>query len=431
MSLNCIGSSSENFKVINFKFKGLKYSIKLLDSRNFLKGALSDLSENLPDKYKIVTREHFPDNFKIMKKKMCFPYEWLDEKNLYNEKLPSIEKFYSKIKLDTIAKEEYDQTLEIYEKLECKNIKEFLDIYLKLDICLLTDCLEAFRMEIWNEFEMDMTKYITSRSLSKELLSKYTGVKIELFRDINMYDFVNSSTVGAFYIVSQNICDNDNGNSTISSCDICSLYPYIMTQKLPIGRCKFVTNFNLNKYGQDKNFGCLLNCKIYTTGKVRYNKILSQFPALISKAKIKYDDLSEFQRKNLKDDYKSSEKLVNHLGYDKNAYISFEMYKMLKSLGYKIRIFKILDYRHSNFMKPYIDFLFKKKSYYKSIGYIAVSNTYKILANSSYGIMLLKPEKFKDFKIITTREQADFQVKKTNFINRNIISENLSIIEMG
>ena len=82
-------------------------------------------------------------------------------------------------------------------------------------------------------------------------------------------------------------------------------------------------------------------------------------------------------------------------------------------------------------MKPYIDFLSKKKSYYKSIGNIAMSNTYKILGNSLYGIMLLKPEKFKDFKIITTREQADFQVKKTNFIIRNIISENLLIIEMG
>ena len=47
-----------------------------------------------------------------------------------------------------------------------------------------------------------------------------------------------------------------------------------------------------------------------------------------------------------------------------------------------------------------------------------MSNTYKILAKSLYGIMLLKPEKFKDFKIITTKEQADFQVKKTNFIRK-------------
>ena len=87
-----------------------------------------------------------------------------------------------------------------------------------------------------------------------------------------------------------------------------------MTRKLPGGKYKFISNFDKNKYGQDKGFGCLLNCEIYTTVKVKNNKILSQFPALISKAKIKFENLSEFQRKNLKDDYRSSEKLVNHLG---------------------------------------------------------------------------------------------------------------------
>ena len=33
-----------------------------------------------------------------------------------------------------------------------------------------------------------------------------------------------------------------------------------------------------------------------------------------------------------------------------------------------LRSKKILEYKHDNFMKPYIDFLFEKKSYYKSIG---------------------------------------------------------------
>ena len=42
------------------------------------------------------------------------------------------------------------------------------------------------------------------------------------------------------------------------------------------------------------------------------------------------------------------------------------MYEMMKSLGYKINIKKMLEYKHDNFMKPYIDFLFEKKSYYKS-----------------------------------------------------------------
>ena len=89
---------------------------------------------------------------------------------------------------------------------------------------------------------------------------------------------------------------------------------------------------------------------------------MSEFPALISKTKISYDRLSDFQRKNLKENYKSSEKLINHLGYDKNTYISFEMYEMLKSLGHKINIKKILEYKHDNLIKPYIDFLFEKNN---------------------------------------------------------------------
>ena len=72
-------------------------------------------------------------------------------------------------------------------------------------------------------------------------------------------------------------------------------------------------------------------------------------------------------KKKFKNNYKSSEKLITHLGYDKNCYISFEMYEVMISLGYKIIIKKILEYKHSNFMKPYIDFLFEKISYYKKI----------------------------------------------------------------
>ena len=43
------------------------------------------------------------------------------------------------------------------------------------------------------------------------------------------------------------------------------------------------------------------------------------------------------------------------------------MYEMMMSLGYKIMIKKILEYRHSNFMKLYVDFLFEKKSYKKVV----------------------------------------------------------------
>ena len=73
---------------------------------NFIKGTLSKLSENLDDKNKIITREHFSDNFELMKYKACFPYEFIAKENVYNKELPPIENFYSSLKLDNITKED-------------------------------------------------------------------------------------------------------------------------------------------------------------------------------------------------------------------------------------------------------------------------------------------------------------------------------------
>ena len=38
---------------------------------NFIKGSLNDLSKNLNDKDKIITREYFSDNFELLKSKVC------------------------------------------------------------------------------------------------------------------------------------------------------------------------------------------------------------------------------------------------------------------------------------------------------------------------------------------------------------------------
>ena len=74
---------------------------------------------------------------------------------------------------------------------------------MKLDICLQNDIFNVFRNTIWNKFEIDCCKYITSRSLSLDLMLKYTKVNIALFKDITMFDFVDSSILGGLCIASQ------------------------------------------------------------------------------------------------------------------------------------------------------------------------------------------------------------------------------------
>ena len=75
MTLNCIGKLCESFKMIDFKFKSMKYSFKLLDICNFVKGSLAELSKNLLDKDKIITERYFSDKFELLKCKTAFPVE--------------------------------------------------------------------------------------------------------------------------------------------------------------------------------------------------------------------------------------------------------------------------------------------------------------------------------------------------------------------
>ena len=54
ITLKCIGNTCESFKMIDFKFKNMKYSFKLLDICNFIKGSLFNLSNKLLDENKLV-----------------------------------------------------------------------------------------------------------------------------------------------------------------------------------------------------------------------------------------------------------------------------------------------------------------------------------------------------------------------------------------
>ena len=147
-----------------------------------------------------------------------------------------------------------------------------------------------------------------------------------------------------------------------------SLFGVMMTRCEKFKDFKIVTKESqVDKQIKKPNFSCrnIINENL-TILEMEKTSVTYNYPIFNrSKTSIKYSNLSEFQRKNLKENYKSSEKLITHLGYDKNCYISFEMYEMMISLGYKINVKKILEYKHSNFMKPYIDFLFEIKSYYK------------------------------------------------------------------
>ena len=69
-----------------------------------------------------------------------------------------------------------------------------------------------------------------------------------------------------------------------------------MRKKIPLKNYKFIEleDFNINKYGENKDYSYILLCHVKATNKVKDDYILKKFPALISKISIYYDNLSNY-----------------------------------------------------------------------------------------------------------------------------------------
>ena len=439
IQISCLGQNIEKFKMLKFLIPEKDYSIKIIDSLAFLQSNLNDLSKDLDNDLKIITKKHFKDKFEMVNKKLeNFPYNYVNKDTLKDENLPDKNHFYNMLKLKDITDKEYKSVKNFYENMKFKNLREYLECYLKSDITLLADIFNNFRKIIFDNLGLDPVKYISAPSLTKDCALKYSKTKIENIQDVSIFQFVKKSVMGGLSNSINPYVKIDNDNQSIVYNDISSQYPYELSKKLPYKNYKFIEKFDENRYGQDKDYGCILLCDVKTTDKIKNDCLYSQCPMLVSKCKITDKNLSEYQlnqiknkRDNKNSNYKSqSEKLITNLGNDSNTYLNFEMYQMFKKAGYDIEIKKILEFKHKAIFKNYIEYLYSKKKQYSLEKKISMELCFKIMMNSFYGSTLTDKTRFKDIKICTTKEQALKLTKKPNFNSFNIINENLVIIEM-
>ena len=440
IQISCLGQNTEKFKMLKFIIPDKDYSIKIIDSLAFLQSNLDSLSKDLDNDLKIITKNHFQNKFELVNKKLeNFPYNYVNPDNLENKELPDKKHFYNMLKLKDITDKDYKIVKKFYENMKFKNIKEYLECYLISDITLLADIFNNFRKIIFDNLELDPVKYISAPSLSKDAGLKYSNCTIENIKDVSIFQLVRNSVMGGLSDSINPYLKIDNKNESIVYNDISSQYPHELRKKLPYKDYKFVEEFDENKYGQDKNYGCILLCSVKTTDKIRNDPLYIQCPILVSKCKITNENLSEYQLKQIKNkrnsqnsNYKSqSQKIIPNLGNDENVYLNFEMYEMFKQAGYEIEIKKILEYQHEAIFKNYIEYLYSKKKHYSLENKKAMELCFKIMMNSFYGSTLTDKTKFRDIKICTTKEQALKLTKKPNFNSFNIINENLVIIEMA
>ena len=116
--------------------------------------------------------------------------------------------------------------------MKYKNIKEYLQVYLKSDITLLADNFNNFRKIMFDEFQLDPVKYVSAPSLTKNCALKYSKCKIENIKDVTIFNFVRKTVMGGLSdSINPYVKLDDIKNETITYNDISSQYPHELRKK--------------------------------------------------------------------------------------------------------------------------------------------------------------------------------------------------------
>ena len=93
--------------------------------------------------------------------------------------------------LKDINDKDYKIVKNFYKDMKFKNLREYLECYLKSDITLLADVFNNFRKIIFDNLGLDPVKYISAPSLTKDCALKYSKCKIENIKDVSIFQFVS------------------------------------------------------------------------------------------------------------------------------------------------------------------------------------------------------------------------------------------------
>ena len=357
-------------------------NIVFLDPLRFLKASLDTLAGNLQDKdFKHLLSKCPSDKLKILREKDAYWYEWVDsyEKCNYKE-LPPKEAFYSSIddgkrgKGDGhISDEQYLHLKNVWNTFNFNIFRDFHNHYLKKDVLLLADVFEKFISTCLKYYNLDPCHYFSSPGLSWDAMLKMTKVELEKISDADIHLFIEKGMRGGISYVSKRYIKANNENCPdydkekpeiyINYLDMNNLYGGAMSQYLPYGGFKWVktTNETVNRILNKKDnslHGYFLEVDLEYLENLHIKH--SDYSLEPEKIKIQDEWLSPYclEIKN-ENDIKTGavNKLTTNLMLKNNYVVHYRNLKYYISQGLIFKkVHRILEFKQSNWMKPYIDF---------------------------------------------------------------------------
>ena len=307
LNINAIPNNMEKYMAFM-----LVNHLTFIDSFQFMSSSLDKLVGNLPKDDLIYTSKAFKGKrLDLMSQKGVYPYDYMDSFEKFNEKeLPTKDQFYSILNDQHITDDEYNHAKEVWNTFMIRTLGDYHDLYLVGDVLLLTDVFGNFRKTCMQYYKLDPCHYFTSPGLSWDAMLKMTNIKLELMTDIDMFQFIEKGMRGGVSYIANR---HENANNKymkeydekapskyIMYLDANNLYGWAMSQYLPTGNFKWMTDkeiskIDLGKYKADGKKGLILEVDLEYPKEL--HDLHNDYPIAPEKVKVSNDMLSAYCKK--------------------------------------------------------------------------------------------------------------------------------------
>ena len=360
-----------------------------------------------------------------MLRKGVYPYEYMDSWERFNEtSLPSKEDFYSNLNMEDIDDIDYRHGNKVFKGFKLDNLGDYHDLYVKSDTLLLADMFENFRDMCRKVYELDPAHFVLLPGLAWQACLKKTNIELELLTDYDMLLMVEEGIRGGichsihrYTKVNNKYMKNYNNNeesSYIQYLDANNLYGWVMSKKLPVNGFKWLDSDKINEdfiknYDENNDKGYILEVEFKYLK--RLHELHSDLPFLSEQMKVN-----------------KCKKLVCNL-FNKKKYVAhINSLKQALNHGLKLKkIHRVIKFNQEAWLKPYIDMNTELRKAAKND---FEKDLFKLMNNSVFGKTMENIRRYRDIKLVTTDKKGSKLVSEPNHHTVNLISKDLSIIEM-
>ena len=220
-NISCIPTSTEKFISLFASING--WMVKFIDSCQFLNDSLARAAKTLTTFP--ITDQGFGDG-SILHSKGLFPYNLATsmESLVEMKEMPPI--------WEDVEFEEYEKAKSIWREYGCRNLLDYMLLYMKLDVFLLADVFQQFRAKSLAHNQLEPLNFFGIPGMSWASALMTLKEPIELFSEMEMYNFYEGGIRGGMTFINKHLVKKED-NIDLLYIDINNLYGWALSQKLP------------------------------------------------------------------------------------------------------------------------------------------------------------------------------------------------------